>query len=165
LTGWILSNKSINKSASEESAAHAGSSLADFSTLKMEAISSPETSVYTISTRRQIPEDDILHSHSREDLKSYIMDYSSLLSRCFSVSLRSDVSHAGNLITHLPGGQIWGEPESRLRKANKDRLVNINEKVALWIAGHRDVIHPDTPPTMGSDWDHYSVKNWGSFLD
>jgi hypothetical protein len=35
--------------------AHAGSSLADFSTLKMEAIRSSETSVHTISTRRHIP--------------------------------------------------------------------------------------------------------------
>jgi hypothetical protein len=32
----------------------------DFSTLKMEAIRSHETSVYSISTRRHIPEDGIL---------------------------------------------------------------------------------------------------------
>jgi hypothetical protein len=40
--------------------AHAGSSLAGFSTLKMEAICSSETSVHTRSTRRHIPEDGIL---------------------------------------------------------------------------------------------------------
>jgi hypothetical protein len=40
--------------------AHAGSSLADFSTLKMEAIRSPETSIYTRYTRRHILEDGIL---------------------------------------------------------------------------------------------------------
>jgi hypothetical protein len=40
--------------------AHAGSSLADFSTLNIEAIRSPETSVQTRSTRRHIPEDGIL---------------------------------------------------------------------------------------------------------
>jgi hypothetical protein len=40
--------------------AHAGPSLADFYTLKMEVIRSSETSVYTISTRRHIPEDGIL---------------------------------------------------------------------------------------------------------
>jgi hypothetical protein len=39
--------------------AQAGSSLADFSTLKMEAIRSSETSVHTRSTRRHIPEDGI----------------------------------------------------------------------------------------------------------
>jgi hypothetical protein len=44
-------------------AAHAGSSLADFSTLKMEAIRCSETSVqWTISTRRHTPEDGILLS-------------------------------------------------------------------------------------------------------
>jgi hypothetical protein len=38
----------------------AGSSLADFSTLKMEAIRFSETSVHTRSTRRHIRENDIL---------------------------------------------------------------------------------------------------------
>jgi hypothetical protein len=45
--------------------------LADFSTLKKDAIRSSEMSVHTSSTRRHIPEDGILHSHRRENLKSY----------------------------------------------------------------------------------------------
>jgi hypothetical protein len=49
--------------------------LSQFSyTPKMEAIHSSETSVNTISTRRHIPEDDLLHSHRRENLKSYKSD-------------------------------------------------------------------------------------------
>jgi hypothetical protein len=40
--------------------AHAGSSLVDISTLKMEAILSSETPVHIRSTRRHIPEHDIL---------------------------------------------------------------------------------------------------------
>jgi hypothetical protein len=53
--------------------AYAGSSLADFSALKMDAICSSETSVHTRSARRHIPEDGILHSHRRGNLKSYIV--------------------------------------------------------------------------------------------
>jgi hypothetical protein len=69
----------LEKSASEEPVwtggrwqqpAHIGSSLADFSSLKMEATRSSETSVDTRSTWRHIP-GDILHSHRCEYLKSY----------------------------------------------------------------------------------------------
>jgi hypothetical protein len=41
-------------------------------TMMMEAPRSFETSVLTRATRRNIPEHGIIHSHRRENLKSYI---------------------------------------------------------------------------------------------
>jgi hypothetical protein len=49
---------------------HAGSSLEDFYTLKMEVLLSFETSVHRRSTWRHIPEVGILHSYRSENLRS-----------------------------------------------------------------------------------------------
>jgi hypothetical protein len=54
---------------------YAGSSLADFSALKIEAMGYSITTVNTRSTRRHIPEDGILLGHRRENIKSYTLKF------------------------------------------------------------------------------------------
>jgi hypothetical protein len=56
--------------------------------LMKEALSSSETSVLTRATLRNIPEDDILHSHRRENLKSYIPEeFAALVFRVENLTL------------------------------------------------------------------------------
>jgi hypothetical protein len=67
--------------------AHAGFSLGDFSTLKMEALRFSETSVYSRSTRRHIPEDGILQDTEAIHFKQALFKNMVVLvlTRCNSV--------------------------------------------------------------------------------
>jgi hypothetical protein len=64
--------------------AQAGSSLAEFSTLKMETTRSSETSVHTRSTRRHTPEDGIILHETLDHLE--MMDRSRLPKLVFNIN-------------------------------------------------------------------------------
>jgi hypothetical protein len=98
--------------------ADCGSSLADFFTLKMQAIRSSETSAQTRSTRRHIPEDGILHIHRRENLKSYIISslviFNITKCKCSNKSINQSISQSR---------QTRGILEYLIMRASKQRTV------------------------------------------
>jgi hypothetical protein len=72
-------------------------------TLMMEVLSSSETLLLTRATRRNIPEDAILHSHRSENQKSYITAHTLLCgsSQYFHCSFGLRMSSATHILPFL----------------------------------------------------------------
>jgi hypothetical protein len=68
-----MKEEEMGKPCSAHEEMNAGSSLADSSPLKLEAIRSSQTSVHTKTRRCCIPENGILHSHHRGNLSYHTM--------------------------------------------------------------------------------------------
>jgi hypothetical protein len=63
-------------------------------TLMMEATRSSETSVFTRVTRRNLPDDGMLHSYRRENIKSYIaLLYFTSVNYSYSVALSPQANY------------------------------------------------------------------------
>jgi hypothetical protein len=78
--------------------------------LPASAVGSSKISVDARSTQRHIPEDDILHSHRCENLKSYILSdclpFSRVNSEIRDLLRRPPASHSGGPVSN-PGLVMW----------------------------------------------------------
>jgi hypothetical protein len=135
----------------------------------MEAICSSETSILTRTTRRHIPEDDIPHSHRRENLKSYNISW-----RAHEIIALIPVSIVSSLYKRLTCAHLpQNAPVAKL-SAERDRSGRAEVRTYRWLSSKWEPLvdaflavkngacHSSPPQTFLPLPNHSLVESWTS---
>jgi hypothetical protein len=118
-----------------------------FVTLMKEAPGSSETSVLSRATRRNNPEDTILHSHRRENLKSYIVNINSPQEDYNINSVQTGSGSTQPLVQWIPGDVTprVTQPEGKQLSTHRQLVRTSRKRLPLFPLVHSSSGHNAFP--------------------